>query len=237
MSYTFTVSPLSAIQFLDTPALKRALGVPADATVFMYNQEQAEPFLRRSSPEDVTRWWNATQLAYAGQLRGAVYWDESRTFELTRDVYADQDLELLNLLAYVHELGADALATGLRARPRNQFGLDDELQRAAGARGFLVRFPQASIGADFFLPFATNVILEVTDWRGGTSRFGSLPTLARELADILALIATADSEAAVAGQNDIKHDDPLAGAYNAARIKLDLARVGLRENLPFWFSE
>ena len=56
MSYTFTVSPLSSIQFLDVPALRRALGIPADATVYMYTQKQAEPFLRMSSPEDVTRW-------------------------------------------------------------------------------------------------------------------------------------------------------------------------------------
>ena len=143
----------------------------------------------------------------------------------------------MNLLAYVHEAEVDALATGFRNRPRGQYGVDVEFLDAASARGFLVRFPQASIGADFFLPFATNIILEVIDWFGGTSCFGSLPTLARELAEVLALIATADPEAAVAGQNDIKHDDPLAGAYNAARIKLDLARVALRENLPFWFSE
>lgn len=108
---------------------------------------------------------------------------------------------------------------------------------AARVRGFSVRFPQPSIAPGFFLPFPANIILEVPDWRGEVSRFGSLPNLARELAEVLALIAAADPSAATAGQRDAKHEDRRAGACNAARIKLDLARAGLRENLPFWFSE
>ena len=93
------------------------------------------------------------------------------------------------------------------------------------------------IAPEFYLPFPANIILEVSDWRGRTSRFGSLPNLVRELAEALALIEAADPAAAAAGQNDVQHEDRLAGAYNAARIKLDLARAGLGENLPFWFSE
>ena len=170
-------------------------------------------------------------------MRTAVEWDETSKIEVVRHLYAGQELELSNLLAYVDQAGTDALADGFRARNRGIGGDDAELLKASYARGFAVRFPQAMIAPEFYLPFPANIILEVSDWRGETSRFGSLPNLARELAEVLALIEVADPAAAAAGQNDVPHDDRLAGAYNAARIKLDLARVGVRENLPFWFSE
>ena len=89
----------------------------------------------------------------------------------------------------------------------------------------------------FYLPFTANLILEVPDWSGNTERFGSLPNLVRELSEILDTVKALEPDAAVAGSQDIKHEDRLANAYNAARIKLDLTKVGLQQNLPFWFSE
>ena len=55
MSYSFTVSALSAIHWLDTAALMRSLGMPADARVFTYTPEQAQPFERSSLPEVVVQ--------------------------------------------------------------------------------------------------------------------------------------------------------------------------------------
>ena len=237
MSYSFTVSALSAIRWLDTSALMRSLGLPPGTRVFTYTPEQAQPFERSSSPDVVMQWWRAVQETHISQLRTAVEWDEASKVEVVRYLYAGQELELSNLLAYVDQAGTDALATGFRARSRGVDGDDTELLKSSYARGSAVRFPQAMIAPEFYLPFPANIILEVPDWRGETSRFGSLPNLARELAEVLALIAAADPAAAAAGQNDAQHEDRLAGACNAARIKLDLARAGLRANLPFWFSE
>lgn len=237
MSYSFTVSALSSIEWLDTPALLRFLGLPADTRMFSYTPEQAQPFQRASLPDAVMQWWRAVQDAHIGQLRTAVEWDETSKVEIVRYLYAGQDLELSNLLAYVEQAGTDALAAGFRARNRDKYGLDAELLKVAQARGFAVRFPQAMIAPDFYLPFTANLILEVPDWRGETSRFGSLPNLARELETVLTLIEATDPAATVAGRTDAPHEDRLVGAYNAARIKLELVRAGLRENLPFWYSE
>ena len=237
MSYSFTVSALSAIYWLDTDALMRSLGLPPETNVFTYTPEQAQPFEHASSPEAVMQWWRAVQEARIGQLRTAVEWDETSKVEIVRYLYAGQDMELYNLLAYVDQAGTDSLANGFRARAQGPAGDDAELLDAARARGFAMRFPQLMTGPDFYLPIPANLVLEVPDWRGKTTRFGSLPSLERELTEILALIRAADPAAAAAGQNDTRQEDRLAGAYNAARIKLDLARAGLKENLPLWYSE
>ena len=100
-----------------------------------------------------------------------------------------------------------------------------------------MRFPQATIGPTYYLPFKANLILEVPDWSGEVEKFGSLSNLVEELTEVLVVVEWADSKAAEAGQKDTYHEDRLASAYNAARIKLALARIGLEKNLPFWFSE
>lgn len=66
------------------------------------------------------RWWKATQDANIGQLGEAVHWDETSKVELPRDIYADQDLELFNLLAIIDQIGAAALATDFRTRIRDE---------------------------------------------------------------------------------------------------------------------
>lgn len=228
---------LSSIQWLDTPALLHSLGLPADTKSFAYSPAQAQPFEHGPSPDEVMQWWRATQDAHIRQLKTPVQWDKASKVELIQYLYAGQDLELYNLLAYLDQVGTEAVAFGFRTRPRSQYGDDTELLKAANARGFAVRFPQAMLAPEFYLPFGASIILVVVDWRGQTSRFGSLPNLARELVEVLTLIENSDRSAASAGRSDTQHEDRLAGAYNAARIKLDLARAGMRENLPFWFSE
>ena len=153
------------------------------------------------------------------------------------NVYAGQDLELSHLLAYIDLVGLDGLTADYRTRPRDKYDMDKDLLNKASRRGFSVRFPQATIGPTYYLPFKANLILEVPDWSGEVEKFGSLSNLVEELTEVLVVVGWADSKAAEAGQKDTYHEDRLASAYNAARIKLALARIGLEKNLPFWFSE
>lgn len=221
MSYTFTVSTISPISFLDGEALLKNMGLdPTKTNVYTYTPQQAERYTRKCTAEHIFQWWGSIQERNLTQLGSKISWDEASTFERVRDVYPAQDLELSHLLAYIDLFGTASLANGYRTRPRNKYGEDRELLANTGKRGFSICFPQAAIGPTYYLPFTANLILEVPDWSGKTERFGSVPNLAKELAEVLAIIEGADPEAAEAGQKDMHHDDRLASAYNAARIKV-----------------
>ena len=203
------------------------MGLDDKTTVFVYSSEQAERFYRKYPADRIMEWWDAVQEAHIAQLGSKIFWDENADFERLTNVYAGQDLELSHLLAYIDLFGPDSLTTDYRTRPRDKYSMDKDLLKSAEQRGFSVRFPQAIIEPTFYLPFKANLILEVPDWSGKVEKFGSLPNLVEELTETLAIVKQADPKAAETGQNDTHHEDRLAGAYNAARIKLALARIGL----------
>lgn len=237
MSFTYTVSALSKIERIDTKAMAQALGTPESARFFAFTPEQAAAFAQKVSPQQVTQWWEATEAAYSMQLNQRVRWDEASDYIAFRYLYSEQHLNLRYVAAYLDRFGEATLATGFAARVRDYRGFDEELDAWSKYRGFGSRFPQITIDADTWLPFAANLVLSVPDWTGTTAEFGSLPRLLDEYEEILRIIAEADPQAATAGIEDRIHENLLAGAYNAARIHRELARIAVDVNLPLWFSE
>ena len=222
---------------IDTKASAQALGVPESARLFAYTPEQAAAFAQNVSPEQVTRWWEATEAAYQTQLNQRVQWDETSDFVETRYLYSEQHRDLRYVAIYLDRYGEAALATEFVKRPGGQWGRDEELEAWANYRGFGSRFPQIITNADYWLPFAANLVLSVPDWTGAQAEIGSLLRLLDGYDETLRIIADADPQAATAEMADRIHENLLAGAFNPARIHRELARIAVDVNLPLWFPE
>ena len=180
----------------------------------------------------MTRWWEAIEAAYQTQLNQTVQWDETSDYEETCYLYSEQHRDLRYVAIYLDRYGEATLAGEFAKRLRDQWGRDKELEAWIEYRGFGSRFPQISVDADYCLPFEANLVLSVPDWIGVAAEFGSLPRRLDEYEEILRIIADADPQAATAGMKDRIHEDLLAGAYNAARIHRELARIAVAKNLP-----
>jgi hypothetical protein len=103
----------------------------------------------------------------------------------------------------------------------------------ADRRGFGGRFPHLLLGAELWLPFKSQLMIEEPNWEGKVNRYGSVLRLMDEVTTVRAAIA--DTQPSVAHASAAESSDKVivAGWQTSNRI-LRLATIAAAKQLPLW---
>ncbi|RBP08638.1 hypothetical protein DFR50_12424 [Roseiarcus fermentans] len=187
---------------------------------------------RSPATEDIIAWRDKLATKYAPQLGELLSWDEPRDFYKSEDAAVSGDL-LLRYVAAVAQQGADELAKLVgRQKPAQE-----ELRRAldgAIQRGFTGRFPQILLGAQIWLPFQRNLIIEEPDWQGKTNRFGSAYRLEDEVRELRAAIKKADPQSVQWTSEREVPEQILGAAWQASGTIARICAVATAQHSPLW---
>jgi hypothetical protein len=91
-----------------------------------------------------------------------------------------------------------------------------------------------SLGEYYWLPFQRNLIIEEPDWKGRTTRFGSVYRLADQLSDIRALLLQADPGCAEWTAEREVPTRILWAAWQASETMAKICAAGAERRLPVW---
>lgn len=238
MGVGYTVSPLCRVNYLDfsKPGRPMAAGESVLADLLKARAfEMSGPTRYRSpSKQDVLAWRARITAKYQGQLGEDLIWDEDSPLDVSEDVGTSGDMLLRYVAAKLDQGNPDAANVLIHAQTPSQTEVDQvfaEVKR----RGFGGRFPQLLLGAEYWLPFKRNLIIEEPDWSGYVTRYGSTPGLADELSAIRALISAADPTVTAwsAKRNEVP-GGMLAAAWQASDTISRMCGMAVDQRLPLW---
>jgi hypothetical protein len=241
MGIGYQVSPLHRLIRMDTSELHVRAAVRGENPLLDAitdaggrDVQVADGPLRTRSPtvESILAWRQRIANKYRDQLDEGLTWDESSTYESSDDVATSGDVMLHFAAAVLDQRGRVGLGSLIRqGRPTS-----DEMNTVftnAERRGFAGRFPQFLLGARLWLPFSRNLMIEEPNWDGTVERYGSVPRLLDEIAEIRAGIAETDPSVQHAAGPDAQ-EYSLAAAWQTSATVLRLVTLAQHRQLPLW---
>jgi hypothetical protein len=159
-------------------------------------------------------------------------WEEDTTFEVSEEVATSSDAMFRYVAAVLDQRGTSELNKLMDTRepPRNEY---KAVFAEADRRGFGGRFPHLLLGANLWLPFRSQLMIEEPNWNGKLDRYGSVFRLVNEITTVRASIADADPSLnnSSAAQNS---DKVIIAAWQTSNTILRLATIATAKHLPLW---
>jgi hypothetical protein len=195
------------------------------------NVGAGSPRLYSPAAEGIVAWRRGIATKYRDQLEESLMWDESSTFEISEDVATSSDVIFRYVAAVLDQRGTAELnkLIDVTEPPRDEY---EAVFAEADRRGFGGQFPHLLLGAEVWLPFKSQLMIEEPDWNGKLARYGSAFHLVDEVTTIRAAIA--DTQPSVESASANTSDKVLVAAWRASDTILRLAKIGAAKHLPLW---
>jgi hypothetical protein len=239
MGVGYCVSALHRITRLDTSAVTTRPPVKGsnstlDSFAELTGANVGEGTVRLHSPtmQDILAWRERLATKYRNQLEQDLTWDEGTAFDVSEDVATSGDVMFQYVAAVLDQRGNSGLSKLINVgKPAPQ-----KLNMAfaeASRRGFGGGFPHLLLGANVWLPFKRQLIIEEPNWDGNLDRYGSVFHLVEEVTTVRAAIAVA--QPSVVRSSAAKNPDQVIfGAWQTSNTILRLATVAAAKHLPLW---
>jgi hypothetical protein len=244
MGIGYQVAPLHRLIVMNTAELHTRPAVRGENPLFDVLKDAsgrdvhvADGPLRMRSPsiESILAWRQRIATKYRDQLDEDLTWDEGSTYESSDDVATSGDVMFHFAAALLDQQGQRGLSSMIQQRHPTT----DEMTAAfanADRRGFGGRFPQLLLGAQLWLPFSRNLMIEEPNWDGAVERYGSVPRLLDEVTEIRAAIAEADPSVEQSTEQEaLEHS--LAAAWQVSDTVLRLVALASEKHLPLWTTD
>jgi hypothetical protein len=168
---------------------------------------------------------------YRDQLDEDLTWNERSTYAASENVPTSGDV-LFRYAAAVLDQRGQAGLIDLIDQARPPWDQREAAFTEADRRGFGGRFPQLLLGANTWLPFQRNLMLEEPNWNGKMARYGSASRLVDEMTAIRDAIAEADPSVVESTEDDAASEKVLAAAWQTSSPILRLATLATAKHLP-----
>jgi hypothetical protein len=239
MGVGYCVSPLHRMTYFDTSAMTTrppvtGSGSPIDqiAEATGANVGVGTPRLYSPTEGEILVWRQGVATKYRDQLEEQLTWDEDTTFEVSEDVATIGDVMFHYAAAILDQHGKSELSKLIDAeKPSTQEF--DAVFAEADRRGFGGRFPHLLLGANLWLPYKRQLMIEEPNWEGKLARYGSVFHLVDEVTTVRA--AMVDTQPSVihssAGETS---DQVIVVAWQTSSTILRLAAIAAAKHLPLW---
>jgi hypothetical protein len=239
MGVGYSVSPLHRIIHFDaSPATSRppikGSNSPIDRVAELTGTSVGVGTPRLYSPtiEEILVWRQGVATKYRDQLEEGLTWDEGSTFEVSEDVATSGDVMFHYVAAVLDQHNKSALSKLINVGqpPAQQL---NAVFAEADRRGFGGRFPHLLLGAELWLPFKSQLMIEEPNWEGKVNRYGSVFHLMDEVTTVRAAITDTQPSVAHATAADTS-DKVIVGAWQTSNTLLRLATIAAAKKLPLW---
>jgi hypothetical protein len=239
MGVGYCVSPLHRIIHFDASAITsrppiKGSNSPIDrvAELTGTNVGVGTPRLYSPTIEEILVWRQGVATKYRDQLEEGLTWDESSTFEVSEDVATSGDVMFHYVAAVLDQHGKSELSKliNIGQPPPHQLSA---VFAEADRRGFGGRFPHLLLGAELWLPFKSQLMIEEPNWDGKVNRYGSVFHLMDEVTTVRAAIADSQPSVADATAADTS-DKVIVAAWQTSNTILRLATIAAAKQLPLW---
>jgi hypothetical protein len=190
------------------------------------------PRLYSPAIDEILAWRRGVATKYHDQLEEQLTWDEDTTFKVSEDVATSGDVVFHYVAAILDQRGASELnkLIDITEPPRNEY---QAVFAEADRRGFAGRFPHLLLGANVWLPFRSQLMIEEPNWNEKLDRYGSVFHLLDEVTTVRAAMTDADPS--------LKHfsaaqtsDRVIAAAWQTSNTIWRLATIATAKHLPLW---
>ena len=239
MGVGYSVSPLHRIIHFDVSPITtrppvKGSNSPIDrvAELMGTNVGVGTPRLHSPAIEVILAWRQGIATKYHDQLEERLTWDEDTTFEVSEDVATSGDVMLHYVAAILDQRGTSKLnkLIDVTEPPRHEY---QAVFAEADRRGFGGRFPHFLLGANLWLPFKSQLMIEEPDWNGKLDRYGSVFHLVDEITTVRAAIADADPSLIHSSAAQTS-DKVIVAAWQTSNTILRLATIATAKHLPLW---
>jgi hypothetical protein len=239
MGVGYCVSALHRITNLDTSAMTMRPPVKGsnstlDSIAELTGANVGVGTVRLRSPtmQDILAWRERLATKYHDQFEEDLTWDEGTTFEVSEDVATGGDVMFHYVAAVLDQRGKSGLRKLINVgKPAPQ-----ELNTAfaeASRRSFGGRFPHLLLGANIWLPFKRQLMIEEPNWDGNLDRYGSVFHFVEEVTTVRAAIASAQPSV-VRSSAAANSDQVIVAAWQTSNAILRLATIAAAKHLPLW---
>jgi hypothetical protein len=238
MGVGYSVSPLHRITHFDTSALTTRPPVkgndsPIDQIAEATGAHVAvgPPRLYSPTVEDILAWRQGVETKYRDQLEEQLTWDEDTTFEVSEEVATSGDVMFRYVAAILDQRGTSELnkLIDITEPPRREY---QAVFAEADRCGFGGRFPHLLLGANLWLPFRSQLMIEEPNWNGKLDRYGSVFHLVGEITTVRA--AMADADPSLIHSSAQTSDKVIVAAWQTSNTILRLATIATAKHLPLW---
>lgn len=239
MGVGYSVSALHRISHLDLSAVTTRPPVKGSDSTIDYVAESVganvgEGTVRLRSPttEDILAWRARLATKYRDELEEELTWDEASTFEVSEDVGTGGDVMFHYVAAVFDQRGKSELSKLIDVEKPPPQELDAAFAEA-DRRGFGGCFPHLLLGANLWLPFKRQLMIEEPNWDGNVHRYGSVFHLVDEVTTVRAAIADAQPSVIHSPAAETT-DQVMVAAYQTSNTILRLATIAAAKHLPLW---
>jgi hypothetical protein len=239
MGVGYCVSPLHRMCHLDTSAMTTRRPIKGcDSRIDQFAEVTGAivavgtPRFYSPAIEEILVWRQGIATKYRDQLEEGLTWDEGSTFEIAEDVATSGDVMFHYVAAVLDQHGKSELSklSNVGQPPPQQL---DAVFAEADRRGFGGRFPHLLLGAELWLPFKSQLMIEEPNWEGKVNRYGSAFHLVDEVTTVRAAIADTQPSVANASGADTSHN-VIGAAWQTSNTVLRLATIAAAKQLPLW---
>jgi hypothetical protein len=239
MGVGYCVSPLHRITRLDTSAMTtrppdNGSNSPIDEIAGATGTKVGvgTPRLYSTSIDEILAWRQGLAIKYRDQLEETLAWDEGSAFDVSEDVATSGDVMFHYVAAILDQHGKSGLAPLIDAT-KPSTAESHSVFAEADRRGFGGRFPHLLLGANLWLPFKAQLMIEEPNWEGKIDRYGSVFHLVDEVTAVrAALVETQPSVIHYSAEQP--SDKIVAAAWQTSNTVFRLATIAAAKHLPFW---
>jgi hypothetical protein len=239
MGVGYCVSPLHRMTYFDTTAMTTrppvtGSGSPIDqiAEATGANVGVGTPRLYSPTVGEILVWRQGVATKYRDQLEEQLTWDEDTTFEVSEDVATSGDVMFHYVAAILDQHGKSELSTLIDAEKLSTREFDAVFAEA-DRRGFGGRFPHLLLGANLWLPYKRQLMIEEPNWEGKLARYGSVFHLVDEVTTVRAAIV--DTQPSVIHSSAAETSEQvIVAAWQTSSTILRLATIAAAKHLPLW---
>jgi len=236
MGVGHSASPLHRVVQMDMsglttrPLVKASLSA-ADSIAEVLGTHVGDGPVHFHSPS-IVAWRRRLTTKYRDQLGEELAWDEGSTFEISEDVAVSADVMFRYAAAVLDQRGRSELGT-LIGRGEPAFQELDEAFDESSRRGFGGKFPHLLLGANYWLPYKRQLIIEEPNWDGRLDRYGSVYHLVDEITAVRAAMSEMQPAVASVSAQEAPQN-VLEAACQASETISRLAAVAASKQVPLW---
>jgi hypothetical protein len=239
MGVGYCVSPLHRMTHFDTSAVTtRAPVKGSDSPIEQIAEATGAkvglgpPRLYSPTIEEILAWRRVVATKYRDQLEEPLTWEEDTTFEVSEEVATSGDVMFRYVAAILDQRGTLELEKliDITEPPRHEYRA---VFAEADRRGFGGRFPHLLLGANLWLPFRSQLMIEEPNWNGKLDRYGSVFHLVDEITTVRA--AVADAGPSLIHSSAVQTSDKvIVAAWQTSNTILRFATIAAARHLPLW---
>jgi hypothetical protein len=190
------------------------------------------PRLFSPTMEEILAWRQRIATKYRDQLEEQLTWEEDTTFDVSEEVATSGDVMFRYVAAVLDQRGTSELnkLMDITEPPRHEY---KAVFADADRRGFGGRFPHLLLGANLWLPFRSQLMIEEPNWNGKLDRYGSVYHLVDEITTVRAAIADA-GPSLIHSSAAQTSDKVIVAAWQTSNKILRLATIATAKHLPLW---